>query len=172
MRLTKPVLVGIWLLGLASAQLTVNVAAFGGQWESSLPKHSQTVNFKLEVDGETQTGECAVDVQDSWSLTLTEVDGGLQGFGTDNYFRAPKPIATTAGLLCTQVAQKNFLAVYDVAFSKVGDKFDGVLKLTNCSLGQCPAKSIRATLTMDADKMICVLEGDRKIELSRKDVAR
>ena len=56
MRVWGLALIGLGISSLATAQLQPNATSLAGSWESKIPKHADTIHYKLEIDGETQSG--------------------------------------------------------------------------------------------------------------------
>jgi hypothetical protein len=166
MRLLGLALVGLGISSLASAQMP-DATALAGLWESKLPKRSDTIHYKLEIDGETQAGDCQVDIDERWILFLTEADGNLKGTVTSTYFRLVKPNGLDRK--CMSVAESNRLANYAISLKPEGGKLVGAITLTNCVSGSCPKKAIKVDLFEEDGKMTLSLEDNRRLELVRRE---
>jgi len=164
-RLLGLALIGLGISSLASAQMP-DATALAGLWESKLPKRADTIHYKLEIDGETQAGDCPVDINERWFLFLTESDGSLKGTVTSTYFRLAEPNGLDSK--CTSIAESILLANYTISLKLEEGKLVGVITLTNCVSGPCPKKTIKVGLSEEDGKMILSLNDNRKLEIVRR----
>jgi hypothetical protein len=167
MRLLRWIPMTFVFLSSAAAQLAPNVSALAGSWEAKVPKHTDTLGFKLEIGGETQTGDCRVDIDEGWTLFLHEEDGALEGSATYSYMRSPK-MAGVSAILCSNISNKFYMANYSVSLKRQGDKVAGVATPADCSIGPCPSKPqpLNATISMEGGKTIWMVDDIRKFELT------
>jgi hypothetical protein len=108
-------------------------------WESKIPKRAETIHFKLEIDGETQTGDCRVEIDERWTLFLEDAHDSLEGMATSTYFRSVKPPALDTK--CMLISESNRLANYKIFLKPEGGKLVGVITLANCVSGSCTQKA-------------------------------
>ena len=167
MRFWRLALIGLGISSLTTAQLQPNATALAGLWESKIPKRAETIHYKLEIDGETQTGDCPVDIDERWILFLTEAHDTLEGTVTSTYFRLVKP--PVLDTKCMLISESNLLANYKISLKPEGGKLVGVITLTNCVSGSCPQKAIKVGLSGEDGKMTLSLADNRKIELARRE---
>ncbi|HSR07274.1 MAG TPA: hypothetical protein VLM42_09000 [Bryobacteraceae bacterium] len=167
MRLLGLALIGLGISSLASAQSQPDATALAGLWESKLPKRADTIHYKLEIDGETQTGDCQVDIDEKWIVFLSEANGNLEGTVTSTYFRLAKLNGFDSK--CTTVAESILLANYKISLKPEGGKLVGMITLTNCVSGSCPKKAINVGLSEEEGKVTLSLEDKRKVELVRRE---
>jgi hypothetical protein len=113
MRFGGLALIGLGISSLATAQLQPSATALAGLWESKIPKRADTIHYKLEIDGETQTGDCQVDIDERWILFLTEAQGSLEGTVTSTCFRFVK--LPRLDMKCTLISESNLLANYKIS---------------------------------------------------------
>jgi hypothetical protein len=168
MRLEALALIGLGISSLATAQLQPNATSLAGLWESKIPKRAGTIHYKLEIDGDTQTGDCQVDIDERWILFLTEAHGSLEGTVTSSYFRFVRP--PRLDTKCTLISsESNLLANYKISLKPEGGKLVGVITLTTCVSGSCPKKAIKVGLSEEDGKMTLSLDDNRKIELAPRE---
>jgi hypothetical protein len=156
------------IAGLATAQVTQRTTTLAGLWESKLSKRADTIHYKLEIDGETQAGDCQVDIDERWILFLSETNGILEGPVTATYLRQVKP--PVLDVKCTLIlSESNLFANYKISLKPDGGKLVGVMTPTNCISGSCPKEAIKVGLSEEDGKMTLSLDDNRKIEFVRRE---
>jgi len=167
MRFLGLALIGLGVFSRATAQSVPNASAIAGLWDSELPKRADTIHYKLEIDGEAQTGDCQVDIDERWILSLTVADGNLDGSVFSSYFRLGKPGDLDDN--CMSIARLNHLEIDTISLKPEGGKLVGLMTLRKCVAGSCPQKIIKVGLVAENGKLILSFEDNRKLVFVRRE---
>jgi hypothetical protein len=166
--LTVLVIVG----GAATVQAQVpNLAALEGCWEAKNVTKATVLKWTCEIPGETTSGQCDVDVVESWFLCLTEGNGltigGTASIRQQRNFKKNPDIQLSRICSCLAVSSG-----YYQQFAADGKVSGGQLHLTlkpqGCLGGICPKRNREVVVVQRKNAVVMILEDQTEIVLEKK----
>src|SRR5262249_34617060 len=145
------------------------VGAMEGCWEAK-DTAAAVLKWSTELLGETTSGQCAVDVANTWFLCLTEGDPlTMRGTASVMHQRSAKKVADPAeGIKCTGLVGFGYSQDF-IADGKVANgKLRLALKGKNCMFGDCPKRDREVVVSSRDGGISMVLEDQSEISLKKK----